>query len=414
MALDRLGSNAIADLSISAADIAAGTITTAQIADGAVTLPKTSGVGGRKNIIINGDMKVDQHNTVVTAGSNATTNNQYVADRFAMFFQNGSGPARLNTSNATITDHPLGFANAAKVVVQTADDGSDTTNVYAAITYRGNELMDTEHLMYGTATAKPVALSFWVKSGVTGTYIAQIRGLTSGTDRSKYHATYTVDTADTWEKKTISVPAPGASIVFNNTIKEFDILWHLHSTSDRIDTTVNQWFTDTTNVQNVRCGTGQVSFISTLNAEFYLTGVQLEVGTAASDFEHLHYTEQLRNCQRYFISTNPNALRDAATNQSCYVMGAGYNSKARFNHSFAPMRTVPAGTVVDASGSGDVRIYNSSSGSAYSGSWTFENTLVMASYYTSNLSSVNGKGLMAQMGDEHDNFSLYLELDAEL
>jgi len=259
----------------------------------------------------------------------------------------------------------------------------------------------------GLSTASGFALSFYVKTNKLGFYTVRLF------DRDNTRAvsgSYTV-TNTNWNRYTISFPADTTGAFDNDNNSSLEIFFKLFAGSDTDNGTLQTTWGASADANSA---TGQVNLADSASNVWEITGIQLEVGDRATDFEHRSFGDELAKCQRYFISTNPNVLKDGATDQTNYVMGVGYNSKARFNYYYSPMRTMPAGTLVDASGNGSVRIYNSTSASSYSGGWSFENTLVMASYYTSNLSSVNGKGLMAQMGDEHDNNQFYLELDAEI
>lgn len=280
---------------------------------------------GRRNLIINGAMQVDQRNETVTNADQPTGDNKFTADRFENLFQDGDSSTRIDSSNVTITDHPLGFSNASKIVCSTVDDLADATSVYMNISYRGIEQQDLQRFQFGTSSAKNLTLSFWVKSGVTGTFFATLQqdANTAGNE-VRYHASYTISSANTWEKKTISVAGAGTGLnwLSNNTSDQgLFIMFHLAASSDRLDNTLNAWFEDTTNTQTIRAGTGQTNFFLTADAEFYLTGVQLEEGSTATDFEHRSFGEELSLCQRYY-------QRISGTHGSTQGLGTGFGSSS--------------------------------------------------------------------------------------
>jgi len=256
---------------------------------------------GRRNLIINGAMQVDQRGQTFTNADN-DAGGAFLADRFSLQFQDGASSTRVDTANVAVTDHPEGFRNACKVVCSTADDESDDTNVYCSLVARSLEKQDIAHLEWGTSGAKQVTMSFWVKSGVTGTYILTAQH-GNGSNEVKYHKAYTIDSADTWEKKTITIDGAGTGLNWDTASDNtagFGFNWWLACTDDRIDTTLDAWFEDTVNTQGARSATGQVNFFLTQDAEFLLTGVQLEVGDTATPFEHRSFGEELAACQRYY------------------------------------------------------------------------------------------------------------------
>jgi len=317
---------------------------------------------GRRNLIINGAMQVNQRGQTATNGDNSTADDIFTADRFQNRYQDGTSSLRIDSSNATITDHPLGLSNAAKIVCSTVDDLADATSVYMNIHYKGMEQQDLQHLQYGTSSAKKVTLSFWVKSGVTGTFFVsfQQEANTAG-NKVRYHASYTISSANTWEKKTISIAGPGTGLnwLSNNTSNHaLAISFHLSNSSERLDSTINQWFEDTTNTQTIRCGTGQTNFFLTVDAEFYLTGVQLEVGDTATDFEHRSYAEDLRDCQRYYFHTYRKGIAIGSSGTDNGAAQTRIGSSVTNHHGFmviyaVPMRATPIITYYSITGTQD-------------------------------------------------------------
>ena len=242
-----------------------------------------TGIAGRKNMVINGDMRIAQRGTSFTvAGSHV-----YTLDRWAM---------RCDATTITAThssDSPTGFATSLKLTNGTGSSGSGTDSCYLRHSFEG---YNTNHLEIGTANAKTVTLSFWVKSSITGTYIVTF--LDSGSDNG-YPASYTISSADTWEKKTITLTLSdyGSWVGSSTTARNLTVHFDFGSGSDRDLTSLNAWNDGATNDFS---HSSQVDWVGTTGATLYLTGVQLELGSAATDFEHRSYGEELSLCERYY------------------------------------------------------------------------------------------------------------------
>jgi len=332
MALDRLGSNAIADLAVSAADIAAGTITTAQIANDAVTTAKIADSVnlGRRNIIINGAMNIAQRSTSAVAASNGYN----TVDRWK-HFKNGAGAF----TTQRVADHPMGHGYSLKCQVTTADTSIAATDY--AFTETNLEGQDCSSFLYGTSNAKDLTISFWCKSNKTGIYCVSLYKHAGGGTAYMYRKEYTITAANTWEKKTITVsPTAGstslitaspAAIVNDNGAGMqlvFGFTWgsNFHGTD-------NTWQTGS------GYGTSsQVNWLDNTANNFYLTEVQLEVGDTATPFEHLPIAQQMELCQRYYYKENYNTRGPHATQ---------YENGHKFAHLFHPttMRAIPTSTV---------------------------------------------------------------------
>ena len=245
---------------------------------------------GRRNLIINGDMRIAQRGTSATG---VTSTDYYTIDRF----KNTQGnDATLTISQVTDAPANTGLVHSYKVDVTTADTSIAAAH-YQHIHHKV-EAKNVQHLMYGTVNAKTVTLSFYVKSNKTGAY--GICFSKSDNTRYDYVAEYTINAANTWERKTITIvpdsniKASGGAIDNDNGIG-FSIKWILAAGTDR-QGAANVWHAatpkDTTS--------NQVNFLDNTANEFFLTGCQLEVGTEATEFEHTNFSEELRKCQRYF------------------------------------------------------------------------------------------------------------------
>lgn len=251
-------------------------------------LPREGQLGNR-NIIINGAMQVAQRGTSFTTVADGT----FTTDRFN--YRKG------NDGEVTITQDssgPDGFANSLKVDVTTADT-SIAAGQYSIIEYNV-EAQDLQRLAFGTSGAKNFTLSFYVKSNKTGTYAVNI----SQTDNSSKQATltYTIDSANTWERKSLTFTGDTSGVINDDNGIGFLMYWWLAAGS-----TYNSGSTSATfqTYANANHAAGQaVNFLDSTSNEWFITGVQLEVGDEATSFEHEPFEATLRKCQRYYSQIN--------------------------------------------------------------------------------------------------------------
>jgi hypothetical protein len=233
-----------------------------------------------KNRILNGDMRIDQRN----AGAAVTTTGSYPVDRFVSGNSTDGAFSAQQDSSA-----PAGFVNSVKVTTTTADaslTGSQQLNFFQYI--EGTNVSD---LAWGTANAKTVTLSFWVRSSLTGTFGGAVRN--SAADRA-YPFTYAISAADTWEYKTVTIAGDTSGTWLTTTGTGIGLFFALGAGPDRSGT-AGAWVS-----ANYTSVTGATSVIGTLNATWFITGVQLEVGSVATPFERRPYGAELALCQRYY------------------------------------------------------------------------------------------------------------------
>ena len=245
---------------------------------------------GRKNKVINGDMRISQRGTSFSVGGSTEV---YTLDRFKLQTND------LDQAVATVSQDssaPDGFSKSLKIQCDTVETAVENSE-HARLMYDG-EAFDFTDIGFGTPSAKKVTLSFWVKSNLTGTWGLNFwRG---DANRSNLR-TYTIDQANTWEHKviTLSKDTTGGVVNSDNGFG-FRINWGLatganFATSHPLDTWhgfQNQYF--------YPYDARNTNFYSSTSNNFYLTGVQLEVSDVATEFEHRHYTEELELCQRYY------------------------------------------------------------------------------------------------------------------
>ena len=242
---------------------------------------------GVRNLIINGDMRIDQRNAGSAVTLSGTPNSGYSVDRFLV----------VNVTDATVSfqqssDVPTGQGfDKSLVSTVTVTDTSLSSGQHSFIRQQieGNNCY---HLQWGTSDAKDITLSFWVKSSVSGTFGGTISN--SGRTRS-YPFSYTILSTNTWEKKTITIPADttGTWAVDNTTGLSLSL--SLGSSSTQSDV-AGSWYSS-----NLTNATGATNLLATSGATFYITGVQLEISDGeATPFEHRPYDMELARCQRYY------------------------------------------------------------------------------------------------------------------
>ena len=238
---------------------------------------------GFKNRIINGAMMIDQRNAgaSVTVGTGA-----FGVDRFRS--------AEVTDGTATVqqsTVAPNGFSNSLLYTV-TGTDASLGSTQYASIGQR-IEGFNIADLGWGTASASPITISFWVRSSVTGTYCV---GLYNSGGARSYTAEYTINVADTWEQKTITVVGDTTGTwLTNNGIGA--VLSFTLAVGSSYQQTAGSWGSTAFAIGT----SNQTNLMATSGATFYITGVQLEKGSTATSFDYRPYGTELQLCQRYAI-----------------------------------------------------------------------------------------------------------------
>ncbi len=269
-------------------------ITTA--ADGTCTAQisslNDSYIGGRRNMIINGDHRISQRGT---AAVTVTTSAAYrCVDRWKTDID-GSGGGDFSHAQSTDVPAGQGFTHSSKITTVTqVSQPSGTSNRHQLYTML--EKQDVAHLEWGTSAAKTCTLSFWVKSSVTGTHILWFRHY-GGTTHS-YYTNYTINSANTWEKKTITLTGYTSGGNVTGTLSDQGILieWNLGTSSGNETGTLNEWTTSS----DIRAAAGSVYLPEHSGATWYLTGCQFEVGSVMTPFEHRSFGEEEDRCMRYY------------------------------------------------------------------------------------------------------------------
>ena len=251
----------------------------------------TAGALSSRRININGAMQVAQRSTSVTGLS--SSNAVQAVDR--MFIRiNGAGTFTISQS----TEAPDGFSNSIKWDCTTADSSPGASD-FAYIAYR-MEGQDIQHLKKGTSSALKTTVSFWVRSSETGTYAFRI---VDHDNSRQVGLNYTINTADTWEYKTLSLPGDTSGALGNDNGLSMSLLWWLVVGSDRTSGSLPTAWEATSTADEAAGMTANIA--ASTSSDFYLTGLQFEVGEKATPFEHRSYGDELARCQSCLLYTSP-------------------------------------------------------------------------------------------------------------
>lgn len=259
-----------------------------------------AGLPANRNRIINGDMRIDQRNAgaVVNPADNA-----YTLDRWC---QRVAGTGVYTVRRSTTVPAGQGFVNSIQATVTTASTSIAAGDIYTF--HHKIEGGNTSDLMWGTANAKQVTLSFWVRSSQPGTY--SVAFLNADANRG-YAATYTINAADTWEYKTITIAGDTTGTWNTNNLGSIIVSFCLACGTDKTEQ-AGSW-----SANNVQGADGTFNWMANSGATFYMTGVQFEVGHVATSFDFRSIGTELALCQRYLP-----ALNHAANND---LIGIGYS-----------------------------------------------------------------------------------------
>lgn len=292
---------------------------------------------GFKNRFINGDMRIDQRNSGNTvAGATGTI---FAVDR-TLIGVFGGGTGRMSGQRSTTVPSGTPFVNSLVATVTTAD--ASPGSEYGYCIRQQIEGFNIADLRFGTAAASPVTLSFWVRSSIAGTYGVCFQN--ADVTRS-YTTTYTINSANTFEFKTITIPGDTTGTWDTTNGMGLSPLWMLGGGSNRQAPAIGAWGVGQAGGNTITDAPGCVDFIATSGATFYLTGIQLEKGLTATPFDRRDYGRELQMCQRYYYRwKNDNA--SAAVYP--FILQV-YNSSSLFGKLFefpVTMRAVPSAVVI--------------------------------------------------------------------
>ena len=283
----------IAADAIHSVNIAAGAVDSDAIGSSAIPVNKLNigQIGGRRNMIINGAIQVAQRASTVTGIGGSS--GYFTADRWRINV-NGTSAGRLTMKHAAPNDLP-GFQRAIKLECTTAD-----TSIAAGermFLEQKLEGQDVQGMMKGTSDAKPVTVSFYVKGHDSATYTV---GLYEATTGRKIAATFPVTTS--WARQTVTFPGDTTGVIPNDNTAQLHLRFYLHAGSNYTSGTLGtSWNADGNTTQISSSGN---SFFESTSAEFFLTGVQMEIGSQATPFEYRSLGDEQNLCWRYYYKTN--------------------------------------------------------------------------------------------------------------
>ena len=275
---------------------------------------------GRRNMIINGAMQVAQR------GNQTGPTDGFACDRFNFVDSNTSGVFDLKQSSTS----PDGFAKSTRAVVTTAQSSLSSNSVaYFRYKFEGQDL---QRLQYGTSSAKKFTLSYYIRSSVTGTFTLSLYH----NDANRMNIqTFTINSANTWEKKTHTFVGDTVSGFDNDTAVSLSLHWVMASGTDYKSGSITPNTCNTYASTSFAQGTTG-NILSAVSNEFLLTGVQMEIGETETEFEHRSFAEELYLCRRYYTKLQGNQ----------YYGGfhAYTGSSSVFIHLHPPMRAAPTVT----------------------------------------------------------------------
>jgi hypothetical protein len=293
-----------------------------------------SGALSNRNLIINGGMKISQR---IGTTATAITGGNYGLDRWHAYYDGNS------YTTQQVTDAPSGFYNSMKLLVT----GTTTPNYsFFSQKLEGNNV---NHIGLGTANCQSFTVSFYVKSSVAGIYSI---AMTNGAGDLAYPLQYTINSANTWERKTMTIPPITSGTWTKDNTVGLAIRVNLGSPSSRTDTS-GAWSSG--NFDGADGSTGAVTWATTSGATFYMTGCQIEVGTEATPFEHRSFGDELARCQRYHYVLQEAGLANGANETG--ITCCSYGANAFFGTVYFPV-TMRATPTMSAGGSWATRDNN--------------------------------------------------------
>ena len=283
--IDSSGSAAITTANITTANVTNATAT------GTINTPSINGgqIGGRRNIVINGAMQVAQRGTSFTSVAGSA----YHLDRFRTGM--GDTTARFTVTQATAALN--GFANSLKYDCTTAESSLSNAGARLFIQHR-LEGQDLQQLKKGTSDAEKVTVSFYVKTNKSGVYTVELYDVDNTRSISQ---TITVSDAN-WNRYTLTFDGDTTGTLDNNNANSLDLIIHLIAGTTYTGGTFSTSWSSAT--ENTRVSSSNVNIGDSTDNNFEITGVQLEVGSQATPFEHRSFGEELALCQRYYQVKN--------------------------------------------------------------------------------------------------------------
>jgi hypothetical protein len=279
--------DASGELALQANGVTKATVNASGMAMASNQTISTANTYGFKNRLINGNMEISQRDGTASV---TPTGDTYGLDRYLM--SSTASSKYSYQQNAGSVTPPAGFAYYLGITSLSAYTPLSSTDFFGM--QQRIEGLNFYDLDWGTANAKTVTLSFWVRSSLTGTFGGALR---SGDFGICYVYSYTINAANTWEQKTITIAGPTSGTFFKTNALGLSVVWAWGCGSTYLTSTLNTWQSGT-----FLAPTGQTNVVGTNGATFYITGLQLEVGSQATSFDFRSIGQELALCQRYFVS----------------------------------------------------------------------------------------------------------------
>jgi len=345
-----------------------------------------------RNLVINGAMQVAQRGTSFDTLSSPS----FCTDRWKISFAGLDG--NVDADQTTTVPTGQGFANSLQIHMdasETSLDAADQINVHQRL-----EGQDLQQLAKGTSSAKKTVCSFWVRSSVASTYTLELQDSDNNRSISK---TYTIDAADTWEKKEVVFDGDTTGALNNDNGRSMDVRWWIDAGSNFTSGTLATSWATVVSANRVSATTG---WLESTSPEFYITGVQWELGEQATPFEHRSFGDELARCQRYLHRIE---APSSGTNYGWVANGLAQNDRFYGVYNLpVQMRAIP--TFSSTSGGFNVGMQRFGV-SDFSIDETYATTPTAARLRTGSDSNMtNGYG--ARLG--FDQNSAFIQFDAEL
>jgi len=353
------------------------------------TVGGSSGALSNRRLTINGAMEVAQRGTSVT-GNNGS--GYITCDRWLL---SGGIGTRTVTQQA---DAPEGFYNSYKIEITTAETSPSAGHALAL--EQRMEGQNLQMLKKGTSNALPITISFWVKSNKTGTYIVEIDDNDNARNINK---SYTVSSSGAWEYKTITFEGDTTGSLDNDNDNSLRVFFWLDAGSNFRGGTLATSWESTTNANRAE---GNVTFADTIGNTWQVTGVQLEVGDTATDFEHRSFGDELARCQRYTYRINGNSSDETMVGTGYYFGTTTFRGMVNFP---VTMRAEPTVSTVDANLQ---LLRDTASDTSITLAGSLDESVYSCGFNLSNSTSTSvGEGGILRL---QATTSAYIEFDAEL
>ena len=357
------------------------------------TVGGSSGALSNRNVLINGGMQVNQRGN----STGVTAEGYHGPDRF-QFSESGRDQFQVSISQAS--DGPDGYSNSYKVQATTAESAIDASEY--VLVRQVVEAQNLQHLKYGTSSAQQLTASFWVKSSIAATFGVFMYQYDGG---RIIGSTYTINSANTWEYKTVTFAGDTGGTINDDNGNGQYLAFTLAAGSDAKTTDNTSWSAYAGGKLGYGHTTAANAVMTTTNATWQITGVQLEVGDTATDFEHEPFGDTIRKCQRYYVRSKNQAYASFFGGVGWANTTTSWVGKGQIP---VPMRNAP--TVVY---TGTARIQNGQAGYNLT---SFSASLINTHSTTLSMGAGVASGLTLYRAHDVDAgaSTAVMELDAEL